>query len=104
MFRNGKPDSPVFLDLPYLFINRILNQPIDHPKKVLVLGQVDHVCLRGLHMMLQHLCVVNSNRYHVGMLEGILDYLPCSVVEHKTSFDLAKSAHQTKMFLDTKEN
>jgi hypothetical protein len=34
---------------------RILNQPIDRPLKVLVLGQIDPVDLGGLHLPLQHL-------------------------------------------------
>jgi hypothetical protein len=34
---------------------RILNQPIDRPLKVLVLGQIDPVDLCGLHLLLQHL-------------------------------------------------
>jgi hypothetical protein len=34
---------------------RILNQPIDRPLKVLVLSQIDHVDLGGLHLPLQHL-------------------------------------------------
>jgi hypothetical protein len=33
----------------------ILNQPIDPPMKVLLLGQIDPVDLGGLHLSLQHL-------------------------------------------------
>jgi hypothetical protein len=32
-----------------------LNQPIDLPLKVLLLGQIDHVDLARLHLLLQHL-------------------------------------------------
>jgi hypothetical protein len=80
----------------------IFNQPIDRPKKVLVLGRVDLVHLRGLHMLLQHLHVVCGNRYAPGVLEGVLDHLLCIVVEHGVGFSLANSVHQTKMFLPCK--
>jgi hypothetical protein len=33
----------------------VLNQPINPPPKVLVLGQIDPVDLGGLHLMLQHM-------------------------------------------------
>jgi hypothetical protein len=82
---------------------RILNQPIDCLKKVLVLGQVDLVHLRGLHLLLQHLCVVNSNRYQLGVLEGVLDHLLCNIVERGAGFDLANSVHQMKMFMHARE-
>jgi hypothetical protein len=35
---------------------QILHQPIDVPLKVLVFGQIDHVDLGGLHLLLQLLC------------------------------------------------
>jgi hypothetical protein len=38
------------------------------------------------------------------MLEGILDHLLCSIVEHGAGFSLDNSFNQTKMFLPTKEN
>jgi hypothetical protein len=83
---------------------QILNQPIDHPLKVLVLGQVDHVCLCGLHLLLQHLRVECGHRYAACVLEGVLDHLSCNVVEHEAGFDLANSVGQMKMFLRAKEN
>jgi hypothetical protein len=48
--------------------------------------------------------VVYGNRYAVGVLEGILDHLPCSVVEQGVGFGLANSISHTKMFLHVKEN
>jgi hypothetical protein len=33
----------------------MLNQPIDPPLKVLLLGQIDPMDLYGLHLLLQHL-------------------------------------------------
>jgi hypothetical protein len=38
------------------------------------------------------------------MLEGVLDHLSCSIVEHGAGFDLANSVGQMKMFLHAKEN
>jgi hypothetical protein len=73
---------------------QILNQPMDHLLKVLVLGQIDLFHLCGLHLLLQHLCVVCGNRYAVGMLEVILDHLPCNIVEHRASFSLSNSVGQ----------
>jgi hypothetical protein len=64
---------------------RILNQPIDRPLKVSDLGQIDPFHLCGLHLVFQHQRVVCGNRYGVGMLEGIHDHLPCSIVEHEAS-------------------
>jgi hypothetical protein len=83
---------------------RILNQPIDRPLKVLVLGQLNLFHLHGLHLLLQHLCVVCGNRYTAGMLEGVLDNLVCNIVEQGGSFGLVNSVGQTKMFLHTEEN
>jgi hypothetical protein len=83
---------------------RILNQPIDCPLKVLVLGQIEPFHLRGLHLLLQHMRVVYGNRYAAGMLEGVLDHLSCNIDEHGASFGLANSIGQTKMFLHGKEN
>jgi hypothetical protein len=40
--------------------------------------------------------VVYGNRYAPGVLEGVLDHLLCSVVEHGAGFGLANSIHQTK--------
>jgi hypothetical protein len=56
---------------------RILNQPIDRPLKMLVLGQIDLFRLCGLHLLLQPLRVVCGNRYAAGVLEGALDHLSC---------------------------
>jgi hypothetical protein len=83
---------------------RILNQPIDRPLKVLVLGQIDPFHPRGLHLLVQHLCVVCGNRYATGVLEGVLDNLLCSIVEHRAGFGIANSVSQIKMFMHTKEN
>jgi hypothetical protein len=38
------------------------------------------------------------------MLEGVLDHLPCSIVEHRAVLGLANSVGQIKMFLYAKEN
>jgi hypothetical protein len=83
---------------------RILNQPINHPLKVLVLGKVDPFHLCGLHLLLQHLRVVCGNKYTVGVLESVLDHLLCSIVEHGADFGLVHSIGQTKIFLHAKEN
>jgi hypothetical protein len=82
----------------------ILNQPIDYPLKVLVLGQVDSFHLCGLHLLLQHMRVVCGNKYAMSMLEGILDHLPCNIVEHGAGVGHANSVGQTNMFLHGKEN
>jgi hypothetical protein len=82
----------------------ILNQPIDRPLKVLVSGQLDPFHLCKLHLLLQHLHVECGNIYAAGVLKGILDHLPCSIVEHGADFSLAKSVNQTKIFLHVKEN
>jgi hypothetical protein len=82
----------------------ILNQQIDCPLKVLVLGQIDLFHLHGLHLLLQHLRVVCGNRYEVGVLKSVLDHLTCSIVEHRAGFGLANSIGQTKMFMHIKEN
>jgi hypothetical protein len=82
----------------------ILDQPINCPKKVLALGQVDAMSLCGFHMLLQHPRVVNNDRYQAGVFEGILDHLPCNVIEHGGSFNIANSIHQMKMFLHAREN
>jgi hypothetical protein len=87
-----------------------LNQPIDPPLKVLLLGQIDPVDLGGLHLPLQHLRakkyyiwmskskinnykaivedgkqihlhVVGGNRYAAGVPEGIFYHLLCGAVE-----------------------
>jgi hypothetical protein len=83
---------------------RIVNQPIDRLVKVLVLGQIDLFHLCGLHLLLQHLRVVCGNRYIVDVLEGIIDHLLCSNIEHRIGFNLANSIGQMKMFLYAKEN
>jgi hypothetical protein len=72
--------------------------------KVLILDQIDLFHLCGLHLLLQHLRVVCGNRYVVDVLEGILDHLLCSIIEHGVGFDLANSVGKTKMFLHVKEN
>jgi hypothetical protein len=71
---------------------------------VLVLGHIDPFLLRGLHLLLQHLCVVCGNKYATGMLEGILDHLSSSIVEHGAGFSLATFIGQMKMFMYVKEN
>jgi hypothetical protein len=71
---------------------------------VLVLGQVDIVHLHGLHLFLQHLRVVYDNRYAPSALEGVLDHLLFSIVEHRGGFTLTNPVHQMKMFLYAKEN
>jgi hypothetical protein len=83
---------------------RILNQPIDRPLKVLVLGQIGPFHPRELHLLLQHLHVECGNRYNADVLEGILDHLLYSIVEHKAGFSLDNSVGQTKMFMHAKEN
>jgi hypothetical protein len=40
----------------------------------------------------------------MGVLEGVLDQLPCSIVEHEAGFNFANYVGQTKMFLHAKEN
>jgi hypothetical protein len=95
----GRP--PAVEPIPGL---RILNQPIDQPLKVPVLGQIDPFHLRQLHLLIQNLHVLCGNRYAADMLEGDLDHLLCSIVEHGVGFGLANSVSQTKMFLHAKEN
>jgi hypothetical protein len=92
---------PAAVPIPGLWI---LNQPFDRSLKVLVVGQIDlfHMC--GLHLLSQHLRIVCGNRYAACMFEGILDHLPCIIVEHEAGFGLANSISQTKMFLYAKEN
>jgi hypothetical protein len=82
----------------------ILNQPIDRTMNVLVLGQVDPMRPCGLHLLLQHIHVVNSNRYQACMYADVLDHLSCSVVEHGADIDLANSVHQAKVFLHVRKN
>jgi hypothetical protein len=72
--------------------------------KVLVLGQIDPLHLCGRHLLLQQLHIVYGNGYAAAMLEGVLDHLPCSIVEHRAVLGLANSVGQTKMFLYAKEN
>jgi hypothetical protein len=48
--------------------------------------------------------VVSGNRYAAGMLEGILNHLPCNNVEHEADFSLANSISQAKIFLHVKGN
>jgi hypothetical protein len=55
---------------------RILHQSIDLPLNVLLLGQVEALRSLGVHVQLQHLCVVVGDRLEVGMLEAILDHFP----------------------------
>jgi hypothetical protein len=71
---------------------------------VLVLGQVDSFHLSGLHLLLQHMSVVCGNKCATSVLEGVLDHLQCSIVEHGACFGLANSVGETKMFLHAKEN
>jgi hypothetical protein len=40
----------------------------------------------------------------MGVLEGILDHLACSIVEHEAGFGLANFVGQMKMFWNSKEN
>jgi hypothetical protein len=40
----------------------------------------------------------------MGMLEGVLEHLLCSIIEHEAGFNLANSVVQAKMFLHAKEN
>jgi hypothetical protein len=40
----------------------------------------------------------------VGLLEGILNYLPFSIVEDEVGFILANAIEQAIMFLHAKEN
>jgi hypothetical protein len=57
LFRHGSElvRRPVVVEpVPNLLI---LNQPVDLPLKVLLLGQIYPVDLGGLHLPLQHLCV-----------------------------------------------
>jgi hypothetical protein len=40
----------------------------------------------------------------MGVLEGILDHLPCNIIEDKVGFFLANTVGQAIMFLHAKEN
>jgi hypothetical protein len=77
---------------------QILNQSIDCSLKVLILSQINPFHLCGLHLLLQHLRVVCGNRYAAGMLEGVLDLLPCSIIEYEAAFSLANSIGERKYF------
>jgi hypothetical protein len=83
---------------------RILDQPIDQPLKVLLLGQVDAMCQRGLHLLLQDLRVEHGDRYQAGMLDGILDHLTRNLVDDNVGHVFANAFRQTKMFLREREN
>jgi hypothetical protein len=48
--------------------------------------------------------VVGGNRYAVGMLEGILNHLPCGIVEDEVNFILVNTVSLVIMFLHAKEN
>jgi hypothetical protein len=48
---------------------------------VLLLGQVDAMRQRGLQLLLQDLRVEHGDRYQVGVLDGVFDYLTRSLVE-----------------------
>jgi hypothetical protein len=98
---------------------------------VLLLGQIDPVDLGGLHLLLQylrdkriifacqskkinnfntcvqkgskfHLRVEGGNRYAVGILERVLNHLPCTIVEDEVGFDLVNAIGQAIMFLHLK--
>jgi hypothetical protein len=81
---------------------RILNEPIDLPKKVLLLGQVNVMCLVGLYRLLWHLQVVQGSM--VGMFDSILYHFMCSLVEDNVSHVFANAFRQTKIFLRAREN
>jgi hypothetical protein len=57
-----------------------------------------------VHNSVRGRCVVNSDRYQADVFEGIIDHLPCSVVEHGASFNVTNSIHQIKMFLHARHN
>jgi hypothetical protein len=76
----------------------ILQQPIDLPLKVL-LGQVEAMCILGVHTLLQHLSVVVDDRLEVGVLETILDHFLSGIVEDQVGYVLVNTILQTKMFL-----
>jgi hypothetical protein len=71
---------------------------------VLVLGQIDPYDLHGFHLLLHHLRVVCGNKYAIGVRKGVLDHLPCNIVEHGAGFGHTNSVGQMKMFLYAKEN
>jgi hypothetical protein len=48
--------------------------------------------------------IVGGNKYAAGVLEGVLNHLPCSIVEDEAGFVLANSFGQEIMFLYAKEN
>jgi hypothetical protein len=83
---------------------QILDQPIDRPLKVLLLGQVDAMRQCGLHLLLQDLRVEHGDRYQAGVLDGILDHLTHNLVEDNVSHVFANAFRQTKMFLRGREN
>jgi hypothetical protein len=47
---------------------------------------------------------VGGNRYAVDVLEGILNHLPCDIVEDEIGFILANAVGQVIIFMDVKEN
>jgi hypothetical protein len=51
-----------------------------------------------------HLHVVGGNRYAIGVLEGILNHLPCGIIEDEVGFLLTNIVGQAIMFLHAKEN
>jgi hypothetical protein len=78
---------------------RILDQPIDRPLKVLLLGQVAAMHQCGLHPLLQDLHVEHKDRYQASVLDGVLDHLTCSLVEDNVGHVFANAFRQTKMFM-----
>jgi hypothetical protein len=49
-------------------------------------------------------CIVGGNTYAAGVLEGVLNHLPCGIVEDEVGFGLANAVGQAIMFLHAKEN
>jgi hypothetical protein len=95
----GRP--PLAQPVPGL---QILDQPIDRPLKVLLLGQVDAMRQHGLHLLLQDLRVEHGDRYQAGVLDGVLDHLTRSLVEDNIGHVFANAFRQMKMFLRGREN
>jgi hypothetical protein len=60
--------------------------------------------LAGLYWLLQHLQVVPSCRYKVGMLDDILYQFMQSLVEDNVFHFFANAFRQIKMFLRVREN
>jgi hypothetical protein len=83
---------------------RNFDEPIDLPLKSLLLGQVGVVHLAGLYQLLQHLRVVQGDRYKAGVFDGILYHFMHSLVKDNVSHFFANAFRQTKIFLHTREN